>query len=297
MSQALTAAADIRILPGLAALAERYDGFILDLWGVLHDGHAPYPGAVDALARLRRAGKRVCLLSNAPRRCAPVAARLTEIGIAPDLYDHLMTSGEATFEALASPPDAWHAALGPRALHIGPPRDRGILEDLGRPVTSDPQQADFVLNTGLDDGDVTLDDYDGLLAACHAARLPMLCANPDIVVYIGDRLDPCAGALASRYEALGGDVAYHGKPHPGVYRRCRDLLGVDDGSILAVGDGFGTDIAGANRAGLASVLVASGIHRETLGVRWGDRPAAAVVARLAAEAGVRPDAAIPTFAW
>ena len=283
---------------GIAALADRYDGYILDLWGVLHNGVEAYPGVIDCLDRLRTRGKRVCLLSNAPRRCAGVAEKLAGMGITPDHYDHLMTSGEATHDALADPPDEWHAALGSRCLHIGPPRDADVFEGLPIEMVDDPARADFVVNTGIDSFDETIADYEAILKSCAAHALPMVCANPDLVVVVGTKMAICAGMLAQRYEELGGSVRYHGKPHAPVYRRCFDLLGIHDRArIAAVGDSFRTDVAGANAAGIDALLVTSGIHLEELATAWGEHPDPARLAAAAAASGHTPQGAIPRFHW
>ncbi|WP_207483987.1 TIGR01459 family HAD-type hydrolase [Arenibaculum pallidiluteum] len=289
---------DLLLLPGMAALADRYDGFILDLWGVLHDGSQPYPGVLDCLDRLRAAGKRVCLLSNAPRRTAGVVEKLSAMGIGAGHYDHLMTSGEAAHDALRDRDDAFHRDLGRRFLHVGPPRDADVYEGLDLVRVDAPEDAEFVLNTGIDDFDEALDDYAPLLARCAGLGLPMVCANPDLVVYSGDTLVICAGELARHYETLGGRVAYHGKPHAPVYARCLRLLGLPDrGRILAVGDSLRTDIAGANAAGIDGALVTGGIHREELGTAWGEHPEIGRLRAMVAASGHRPHAAVPRFAW
>jgi HAD superfamily hydrolase (TIGR01459 family) len=286
------------VFAGISGLADRYDGYILDLWGVLHNGVEPYPGVIDCLDRLRASGKRVCLLSNAPRRCASVRQKLAGMGITPDHYDHLMTSGEATHEALIDPPDDWHAALGKRCLHIGPPRDKDVFENVGLEIVDDPTQATFVVNTGIDDFDETIADYEPILQACASRSLPMVCANPDLVVMVGTKMVICAGMLAKRYEELGGSVRYHGKPHAPVYRRCFDLLGLHDRQrIAAVGDSFRTDVAGAVAAGIDAVLVTSGIHLEELATAWGEHPDPRKLAAAAAASGHIPKAAIPHFRW
>src|SRR5271165_4303498 len=154
-------------LPGFAVLADRYDGFVLDLWGVIHDGVTPYPGAVDVLRRLRDARKPAILLSNAPRRSFAAAAAMRAMGIGDDLYAGLMTSGEAVHEALRRPPDAWWASLGPRLYHLGPERDRNVFADLERRQVANPDDADFVLNTGPDDeaDPTTIAPFEGVLQA------------------------------------------------------------------------------------------------------------------------------------
>ena len=287
------------ILGGVSALAGRYDGYILDLWGVLHDGERPYPGALECLDRLAAAGKRLCLLSNAPRRLGPVVEILAAMGIGRERYHHLMTSGEAAFEALLGRECEWHAGLGPACLHLGPEHDRQLFEalpDLRR--VEDPAAADFVLATGPSTYDDIPEDYGPVMAACVRRRLPMVCANPDLEVMIGDRIVECAGALARRYAALGGEVRYHGKPHPPVYRRCFDLLGIPDRSrILAIGDTLHTDIAGAAAAGIDSALVTGGILLRDLGGRWGEPPSPDRLAGLLPATGPRPTALLARFAW
>ena len=253
-----------RALPGLRAIVGDYDGYIVDLWGTLHDGVRPIPGAVECLLELRKAGKHVCLLSNAPRRIASVVNRLDEMNVPRDAYDFVMSSGEAAHLALAERADPWHARLGRRCFHLGPPRDNDVREGIGLELVDSVEKADFVLATGIDAWDETVEQHAPTLDAAARRGLPMVCANPDLVVMVGDRRSICAGAIAARYEELGGDVFYHGKPHPSVYRTCFELLGTRDPErLIGIGDSLRTDIAGANAAGIASLLLTGeGIHAE-----------------------------------
>lgn len=285
----------IPLIDGIAALRGRYDALIVDLWGVVHNGMVPYPGVVDALQRLRADGKRVCLLSNAPRRVATVAARLDEIGVPRDAWDHLLTSGEATRIALEERADPFHAALGRRFFHLGPPRDDDVHAGLDYERVWDVADATFVLNSGIDRAEETVAFHAATLEAAAARKLPMICANPDLIVRIGDHMQICAGALAERYLELGGAVAWHGKPHRSVYERCFRLLGDPDRSrVLAIGDAFHTDMAGAKGAGIDGLFVLGGIHSEDVGL---DHPDMAVVERLGDEHGARPAAAIRRLVW
>ncbi|HYM01552.1 MAG TPA: TIGR01459 family HAD-type hydrolase [Stellaceae bacterium] len=288
----------IDVLSGLRAIAPRYDGFILDLWGVLHDGSAPLPGVIDALTRLRAAHKRIVILSNAPRRAQLVQKRMTEIGIPPALYDHVHSSGEEAWQHLARRDDPFYAALGRVCYHIGPARDDAMLAGIGITRVADISAADFVLNTGPGGWDDTVADYQSVLDAARARDLPMICANPDLVVVSEGHRALCAGALAQRYEEMGGLVRWHGKPFPGVYATAFALLGVADGArILAVGDSLRTDIAGANAAGIDGLLVAGGIHSEEFGVAAGVIPDPARLDAAIAASGHRPVAAIAHFTW
>lgn len=287
-------------LPGVATLADRYDGFLMDLWGCVHDGLMAYPGAGSCLERLRARGCRVLLLSNAPRGPAAVARRLAEMGIDERHYDGIMTSGKATREALAEPPDAWHAGLGRLCYHLGPDRDRDVVDDHPRVAkVADPDQADFVLNTGPLSFEDPEDHYDPLLSRWAARGVPMVCANPDLVVVSGGRLVLCAGTLAKRYESMGGAVRQHGKPFPAIYQRCLRLLGIEDrGRILALGDGLHTDIAGGAAAGLDTAFLAGGIHRRDLGIDWGEQPSQAALEKLVRENGTpRPTWVLPALRW
>jgi HAD superfamily hydrolase (TIGR01459 family) len=283
----------MEFLTGFAPLAARFDGLILDLWGVVHDGVRPYPGAVDCLARLRDAGKRVVMLSNAPRRAAPAQAAMRRMGIDDALYTGIMTSGEAVHLALRDRPDPWWATLGSRVFHLGPERDLNVLEGLALERVARPAEADFVLNTGPDDhrNPTEMAEFEPVLRDCAAARLKMICANPDLEVIRDGQRVLCAGALAVRYAEWGGDVRSLGKPDPAIYGPVLDLLGLPRSRVLAVGDALRTDIAGAAAIGVASCWVLGGLHGEAMDAE----PQAARDAVLAA--GLAPVACIPGFAW
>lgn len=256
----------LRVITGMRELAPRYDGFILDLWGVIHDGVAPMPGALECLRCLKERGKRIVLLSNAPRRSDDVIRRISALGVPAELYDEVMSSGEEAWQHLSRRTDPFYAALGRRCLHIGSERDMEIRDGLGLDFVDTAEQAQFVLNTGPAGWDDRIEDYEPLLRAALRRDLPMVCANPDLVVLHGGRLALCAGALAQWYAEAGGRVRWHGKPFPSVYETCLGLLGVEDRSrILAVGDSLRTDIAGAASAGIDSLLIAGGIHAEEFG--------------------------------
>ena len=288
----------VPVLPGLAPLGDRYDGWILDLWGTIHDGIRPLPGALDCMARLKAAGGRLLVLSNAPRRVDAVVARMDRVGIPRDLWDATLSSGEAAWQALARRPDDWHRRLGRRCLLIGRADDHSAVTGNGLEIVDRPAAAEFVVCVGLARPEETVADYEPLLRDCAGLGLPMVCANPDLEVLRGDVRELCAGALAARYETLGGEVRQHGKPHAPIYRTALDLLGIEDpGRVAAVGDSLRTDIAGARAAGIASVLVTGGIHARALGLRPGQAPRPDALSVFCDAAGVRPLAAVPAFCW
>lgn len=288
----------MRFLNGFSAIASEYDGFVLDLWGVIHDGVTAFPHAVDTLTRLRDMGKRTLLLSNVPRPNDAVQTMMRRMGIEDALYTDIMTSGEAVRRSLISPPDLWWTQLGTRMYHLGPERDRPVYDGLPIAVVARPADADFVLNTGPDDhrNPSELGEFEADLRECAAHGLKMICANPDLVVIRGGVRVLCAGSLAVRYRELGGDVRSLGKPEPAVYQPVLQQLGLSPDRVLAVGDSLHTDIAGAAGVGIASCWVLDGIHGAALSNGAGGFDPAKTDA-AAAEAGLSPVASLPRFVW
>jgi HAD superfamily hydrolase (TIGR01459 family) len=281
----------IPLLRAIGPLAGTSDAWISDVWGVLHDGLRPYAAAGEACATFRAGGGTVVLVSNAPSTGAEVTAHLDALGVPRAAYDAIVTSGDVTRTLISD----WS---GKPVHHLGPDRYLGTFAGLDvdfRPIGD----AAVVVCTGLvEDDHETPDDYRDLLAGARARSLPMICVNPDIVVERGDRLIYCAGALAAAYEALGGEVAYAGKPHPPIYARARELIGdvrggpVETSRILAIGDGIKTDMAGAAAAGLRAVFIASALH-----VGGADTLDAPMLARLFAGHPAPPIAALVGLEW
>ena len=293
--------APIPTLAGIAGIADSYDTILCDVWGVLHDGVRAHPGAGEALTRFRALPggtrpRRVVLITNAPRPQDGVARILDRLGVPREAYDAIVTSGDLTRALVAARP-------GTRMFHLGPERDTGIFAGLDLTLTG-PESADLVLCTGLfNDRAESVEDYRDTLAALRARGVPMICANPDLVVEFDGRLIPCAGLLAAAYAEAGGAVTYAGKPHRPVYEAAMERAGALDGlpppepaRVLAVGDAIRTDIAGARAFGVASLFVARGIHAEELGLLGPDHRLGEIADWLAAQA-VRPDAVIERLVW
>ncbi len=248
-----------RHLSRIGDIAGFYEGYILDLWGVVHDGIAPFEDTIPTLLEMKRSKRHVWLLSNAPRRAAVVATFLEDMGITADMYDGIMTSGEATFQALQ---DRYLEKWGRKCLHIGKAEDVVLCDGLDIEFVETPEAADFLLCTGVAHFDDTADMYHGVLRDAATRRLPFLCANPDRIVHVGDKLVLCPGTLADIYIEMGGQVTWFGKPYRHVYGHC--LAAMPDMKILAIGDAMPTDIEGATGAGIDSALVIGGIHRDHL---------------------------------
>lgn len=299
MSVSDTSPVQTELVPRLEPLAARYDHLIVDLWGTLHNGIKALPGAVDCLAHFKAAGTGVALLSNAPFRVSGVRTVLDEIGIPDTIYDDIFCSGEVAWHAIRKREDAWHSKLGRRAAFIGPDRHRPMLDNPGIDSEAEIAEADFVICTGPRDVGHTLEMYLPELEAAAARGLPLICTNPDREVLRGDSREICAGALAEAYEGrLGGDVAWHGKPYRPVFDEVlKSIQAPDQSRVLMIGDGLGTDIAGAAAAGLDSAFVVSGIAAEKLGVSYGDLPSSKKLAEITAGAPASPTYAIPGLIW
>ncbi|MDZ7626907.1 MAG: TIGR01459 family HAD-type hydrolase [Parvularculaceae bacterium] len=248
-------------IAGLAEIADRYDALLCDAWGVIHDGERLFAGVAEALTEFRRTRGPVLVLTNAPRPSSIIPGQLDRLGLPRAAYDGVVTSGDATRAAI-------EAMLPARAFKLGPEKDDGLYEGLS--IEFAPMDdAGFIICTGLfDDQRETPDDYVGLLAEAARRNLPMICANPDIVVRWGGRLVYCAGALAQIYDRLGARVVYGGKPHSPIYdlalARLRVAAGRDiaKARTLAIGDGLATDIGGANAQGIDALYVTGegGVH-------------------------------------
>ena len=287
----------VPVLQGVSEVADRYEGFILDLWGVVHDGVTVFPGVIDALERLRAAGKKLVFLSNAPRRAHIVAEQLNAFGVTDLLYDGVMSSGEVTWRYLDARPDDWSQSLGQSCLQIGPDRDLGILKGLDIDPAKSVAEADFILVTGPNDRMHSAEPYDAMLREAHADGKRMICANPDREVIRGGIRQICAGAIAERYENLGGEVRWHGKPDPTIYEECFQFLKTTNKSgILGIGDSYTTDIKGANMAGLDALLVAGGIHGSDLIHTSGNLDGSRTGERAKAE-GVHLIGVVEAFVW
>lgn len=280
---------------GLEAIIADFDLVIMDLWGCMHDGVAAYPAALGALRWLREQGVPVALVSNAPRRIEAVRPRMRDLGISDDLYAGFYTSGEEVWNHIADRDQPAYAALGRRVYQITAEHDRAFIDGLELVAAEGVNDADFILATGVESPNDRVEDFKDLLRAALARDLPLVCANPDLLVHRGGIAEICAGAIADAYADKGGRVIVEGKPHPGIYRRVLDDFKIAaPARLLCVGDALRTDVAGAAGIGARSLFIAGGIHHgELLEGTILDQDA---LARLAAR-GPQPDFALPYLAW
>jgi HAD superfamily hydrolase (TIGR01459 family) len=279
---------------GLSELTDRYDILLCDVWGVIHNGRWSFPEACESLTRWQETVGPVVLISNAPRPSSAIHSQLDALKVPRSAWSTLVTSGDATRALLSE------RAPGP-AWAIGPDRDSPLYDGLGLEF-SGPEAAAFITVTGpYDDTVETPEDYRERFEGAAERGLPMICANPDIVVKRGNTLIYCGGALAKLYEALGGPVEMAGKPYPAIYDLAlaegETLLGrpLDRRRVLCVGDGIVTDVKGANAQGLDLLFVAAGIHGEHAVGEAGLDTAA--LEALLAEEGASAQWAIADLKW
>ena len=262
----MTASPSPPFVDGLYRIAGEYDVLICDVWGVIHNGKEPFVAAIDALHRFRADFGPVVLLSNAPRLADGVKAQFARIGVPENCYDAIVTSGMATRTDLKHRSDR----ETPLAVYyLGPDRDLVAYEGLNLARVG-VEQAELILCVGpVDDETETAEEYRGLLQRLRARDLPMLCANPDLVVQRGAKIVFCAGAIARLYEEMGGEAIYFGKPHSNVFQAALSEARGFGPALrpLVIGDGVGTDILGANRLGWDALFIVSGLHGDV-----GDSP-------------------------
>lgn len=285
----------IRLIDGIGAIADGYDLVLLDQWGVLHNGEDPHPEAVEAMRQLRRAGKRIVLISNSSKRSPHSVKNLKRLGIERALYDGVVTSGELAWQDMKAGRDPFFRALGPRCYPITWGGNDSFLEGLPYKTVQTVAAADFLLLAGTSGAAISM--YEDVLQAGIRRQLPMICLNRDFVaVDPAGQLVECSGRVAERYEALGGTVRYYGKPGREIYDAC---LALAPGARrpVAIGDSLHHDIAGGNAIGADTILVTAGIHAFDLGIRPGDTPAPDAVSALCREFGVWPAYAMAKLAW
>ena len=241
-------------LNGLKSIADSYDLFYIDLWGVIHNGVKLHSQAIDVLRELLKKDKNFVLLTNAPRPNKTVRNFLEKMGMDKSLRDHVFTSGEAALSYLNK------FFLSKKFYHIGPPRDFDLFSLIENNKCTDIKECEYLLCTGLfDDYSKDLKYYKDLFDE-HTDK-KMICTNPDLIVDRGNIRELCAGSVAMIFEKIGGEVVYFGKPYPEVYKQSIEN---NNKRTLAIGDNLNTDIRGANLLNYDSMLISNGIHRNEI---------------------------------
>ena len=241
-------------IEGLSSIADNYQLFYIDLWGVIHNGIKLHDEAVNALKEITKMNKNYVLLTNAPRPNSSVKNFLENMGLEREIREHVFTSGEAALNYLKK------NLSGKNFFHVGPPRDFDLFKDFEKNKSDNIDKSDYILCTGLfDENNKDLKFYKNLFDK-HLKK-KMICTNPDLIVDRGEVRELCAGSVAMVFEKMGGEVVYFGKPHPEVYNQSIDNK---NKKILAIGDNLNTDIRGANLLNYDSLLISNGIHRNEI---------------------------------
>ncbi|XP_021839737.2 uncharacterized protein [Spinacia oleracea] len=300
---------DVQFFSGIQHLAEthRFKAWFLDQFGVLHDGKRPYPGAISTLETLAKTGTKMVIISNSSRRASVTTEKMRNLGFDPSLFLGSITSGELTHQYLERRDDAWFAALGRSCIHLTW-SDRGAisLDGLDLKVVDNVEEAEFILvhgteALGLSSGSAVpkqLEELEKILGKCALRKIPMVVANPDYVTVEARALRVMPGTLAAKYELLGGEVKWMGKPGKIIYESAMAMAGVDASECIAVGDSLHHDIIGANLAGMQSVFITGGIHANELELdRFGQVAEASKVQDLVSKCGAYPTYVVPAFTW
>ena len=241
-------------IEGLSSIADNYQLFYIDLWGVIHNGINLHDEAVNALKQITKMNKNYVLLTNAPRPNSSVKNFLENMGLEREIREHVFTSGEAALNYLKK------NFLDKFFFHVGPPRDFDLFKDFEKNKSNDINKSDYILCTGLfDENNKDLIFYKNLFDK-HLKK-KMICTNPDLIVDRGNKRELCAGSVAMVFEKMGGEVVYFGKPYPEVYNQSFNNKGK---KILSVGDNFNTDIKGANLLNYDSLIISNGIHKSEI---------------------------------
>ena len=250
---------EINVIETISNIENKYSTFLIDLWGVVHNGIEIFPNILDVLEKLKKNEKKIIFITNAPRRAMVIEKQLTEFGINRNLYSKVISSGEITWRYLFDNYKEKKISL----LHIGPPRDDHLINGLSYEKVDEPQKAEILINTGPWGDYDKLENYKDLLNESLKCKLPMICSNPDKTVIRGEKFMICAGKLAEYYEENGGSVKYFGKPYPEIYNFIfTGMKNLNKKEILIIGDSLENDIKGANLQKCDSLLISNGIHRE-----------------------------------
>ncbi len=243
-------------LNNLSEIRDFYDVFLIDLWGVIHNGIAAFENVIPVLNTLKQNNKMVFFITNAPRRSFIISQQLEGFGIKQDFYEKIVSSGELTWLSIKE------KYQKKNCLMIGPPRDYHLVEGLDVTIVDKDSDVDIILNTGPWGDDDCLENYTELLDSLARKHSHMICSNPDKIVVRGENFMICAGLLAEYYEKIGGKVEYYGKPYKQIYEHCFNFFEKKSSKVLVIGDSLENDIKGANNLNFDSLLITDGIHRE-----------------------------------
>ncbi len=284
---------------GLYELMDSYDGFIMDQWGVLHNGIHPYDGVLDTLNHLKHRKKQIVILSNSAKRSSDNIERLKKLGIKQSYLQAVVSAGEVTWQGLKEQKDAPFKNLGRKCYLISRPDDKSLLKDLDLELVSDVAEAQFILITSFDEAHTKIADLEVVFKKAVAKHIPAICANPDTVTVYGHERHVGPGAIAARYQELGGAAHYIGKPHKMIFRYCLKLFdNVIPSRILVIGDSIQHDIAGGINVDLDTAFVTTGIHATAFKPGMPPEQKRKIMEQLSTgQGGIRPTWVLDGLIW
>lgn len=288
----------IKLCEGISDISDSYSGIILDQWGVVHDGIKPYDGVIDALTQLKKRNKQIIILSNSGKRAAENEKRMQEMGFDTALFDHIVTSGEMTWQGLRRQTDGIFKDLGKKCLLFSRGGDRSIVDGLDIEVVDDANEADFILVSGSDAPEKSIADYEAALKIGVRRGLTLLCANPDTKAIMGGQTLLGPGQIAKRYVDYGGVSHFIGKPHQPIFQYALSLFkGVLPSGVCVIGDSLSHDILGGYASSLDTCLVGTGLHASAFRGLETDEARYKALKMLVMNYGVKPEYFVPSFAW
>ncbi len=276
----------MQFIENISQIADSYDGFLCDLWGVIHDGDKTYPGVINCLQQISAAGKKLVFISNAPRLAAAVNSRMQQMGINNNLYNQTITSGEAAVKYLQQHPSY------NTIYYLGLAKDKPILQHIPQQPTTKLQTAKLLLIGNYEYLGQDFSEVAPILEQAHILQLPALCINPDIEVVKQDgKRISCAGYIASKYEEMGGAVQYIGKPYNLIYEYAMAVMSdIDISKLLVIGDNLHTDIKGGKQAHISTLLITGGILRNQFATHQ-------QIINYCTSQNITPDYIVPSFRW
>ena len=290
----------VKICEGLSSISDSYSGYLIDEWGTIHDGSKPFPNVIDALKHLKSRGKQIILISNSGKRVASASARLRDMGITDDLYDHVVTSAEATWQSLYNRSQGVFKDLGDKCLLLNRHGDMSAVEGLDNiKIHDNLDDVDFILLTGSDAPEKTLENYyDPILKEGSRKHLKMICANPEKTITIDGEHYLGSGDIARRYEEFGGVVNYIGKPFPSIFQYALSLFeDLYQSQVCVIGDSLANDIRGATYLDMDCALIASGVHKGSFSKVTCTADIQKILSTLGKNYGALPTYFVPKFHW
>ena len=291
----------VKICEGISDISDSYSGFIIDQWGTLHNGQTLFPDVIETLTSLKKRGKQIVLLSNSSKQVKDDEKRLTHMGVKPDMYDHIVTSTQVMRQSLKKKDnDSIFSGLGDKCFLLSRNGDTHGIETIeGVTLCDDIEIADFILLTGSDAPDKTMDNYyNDILRIASRRQLKMICANPMKTMTVNGQPQMGSGEIARRYEEVGGVIKYIGKPFPSVFQYALGLFeGLYPSQICVIGDSLPNDIRGAMNLDLDCALIASGIHKGSFSKVQNKADIHKMLAILKKNHGAEPTYFIPRFHW